>query len=111
MSRTIRFHLDEHGSTALSEALRRYGIDVTTTVEANLRGKSDPRHLDYSRTTGRVVVTHDDDFLVFAAEGVSHAGIAYCHSEKYELGELIRSLVLVWECLDASEMIDRVEYL
>ena len=41
MARTMRFHLDEHVPHAIAEGLRRRGIDVTTTVEAGLRGTSD----------------------------------------------------------------------
>lgn len=41
MSRKIRFHLDEHIDRDIARALRLYGIDVTTTVEAGLRTKMD----------------------------------------------------------------------
>ena len=39
MADRIRFHLDEHVDPAIATALRRAGIDVTTTVEAGLRTK------------------------------------------------------------------------
>ena len=41
MADKIRFHLDEHIDPAVARALRRHGADVTTTVEAGLRTKSD----------------------------------------------------------------------
>jgi hypothetical protein len=37
MADRIRFHLDEHVDPAIATALRRAGIDVTTTNEAGLR--------------------------------------------------------------------------
>jgi hypothetical protein len=37
----IRFHLDENINPVIAVGLRRYGIDVTTTVEMKLRGESD----------------------------------------------------------------------
>ena len=37
MTERIRFHLDEHVDPDVARALRRYGIDVTTTVETGLR--------------------------------------------------------------------------
>jgi hypothetical protein len=37
MTDRLRFHLDEHIDPDVARALRRYGIDVTTTVEAGLR--------------------------------------------------------------------------
>ena len=56
MSEQIRFHLDEHIDSNIARGLRRYGIDVTTTVDAGLRTKSDESHLAfgiYSRTAAR----------------------------------------------------------
>jgi len=41
VSEQIRFHLDEHIDSNIARGLRRYGIDVTTTVDAGLRTKSD----------------------------------------------------------------------
>jgi hypothetical protein len=36
MSQTIRFHLDENVNGAIADGLRRRGIDVTNTPEAEL---------------------------------------------------------------------------
>lgn len=41
MAERIRFHLDEHIDFDIALALRRHGIDVTTTNDARLRTKSD----------------------------------------------------------------------
>lgn len=41
MSSKIKFHLDEHIKPAIAQGLRRQGIDITTTVEAQLRTTSD----------------------------------------------------------------------
>jgi hypothetical protein len=107
----IRFHLDEHVSPAIAVGLRQRGIDVTTSIEAGLLGAEDRAHLAYSLTTGRVIVTHDDDFLAQHANGVSHSGIAYCHQEKYKIGELLRALLLLHGGCDQDEMRGRVEFL
>jgi predicted nuclease of predicted toxin-antitoxin system len=63
----IRFHLDEHMDPDIALALRRHGIDVTTTVDAGLRTADDPHQLNYVRDAGRVMVTDDADFLRVAA--------------------------------------------
>jgi predicted nuclease of predicted toxin-antitoxin system len=57
MADRIRFHLDEHVDPAIANALRRAGIDVTTTIEAGLRTKGDEEHLRFARNEGRVIVT------------------------------------------------------
>ncbi|WP_302884955.1 hypothetical protein [Kovacikia minuta] len=41
MHERIRFHLDENIDPAIALALRRAGIDVTTSQEANLLAESD----------------------------------------------------------------------
>lgn len=77
----IRFHLDENVDPVIAIALRRYGIDVTTTVEAGLRTADDESQLAFAKRESRVVVTHDDDFLRLAARDADHPGIAYATSD------------------------------
>lgn len=111
MSHSIRFHLDENVNPVIALALRRYGIDVTTTVEANLRSSSDERQLAYALQENRVIVTHDDDFLRLTAVTINHPGIAYCHKEARTIGEIISALRLIYEVLTPDEIQGRVEYL
>lgn len=62
MADRIRLHLDENVDPDVARALRRHGIDVTTTQEASLRTKSGAAQLDFIRSEGRVIVTHNADF-------------------------------------------------
>ncbi len=41
----IRFYTDEHIASAIIAGLRRRGVDVYTTQEAKMRGKSDKEQL------------------------------------------------------------------
>jgi predicted nuclease of predicted toxin-antitoxin system len=111
VARTIRFHLDEHCPTALAEALRRHGVDVSTTPEAKLLSTTDEDQLAFAIGAGRVLFTQDADFLALSTKGVCHPGIVYCHQQKYSLGDLLRLLVLVWEVYEPEELRDRIEYL
>jgi predicted nuclease of predicted toxin-antitoxin system len=63
----IRFHLDENVDPVIAVALRQYGIDVTTTVDADLRSTDDYSQLAFAISEGRVIVSHDSDFLRIAA--------------------------------------------
>jgi predicted nuclease of predicted toxin-antitoxin system len=108
--RTIRFHLDEHVSPTVAAGLRRLGIDVTTTQEAGLLGAEDAAQLAFAAAEGRVIFSQDDDFLVLASQGVGHPGIAYCRQQSCSIGEIIRSLELIWEVYEPDEMRDRVEF-
>ena len=111
MTDRIRFHLDEHVDPDIAGALRQHGIDVTTTIEVNLRTSDDLAHIDFARREGRVIVSHDADFLCLASRSSDHPGIAYCHMGSRPKGQIIRSLILIYEVLTPEEIAGRVEYL
>lgn len=111
MAERIRFHLDEPVDPDIAKALRKYGIDVTTTQEVGLRTKADGDQFTFARREGRVLMTHDADFLRMASQSQDHPGIAYCHKTARTLGEIIRRMVLVYEVFKPDEIAGRVEYL
>jgi hypothetical protein len=74
-------------------------------------GAIDEQQAAYGLTAGRVLFTQDQDFLRLDAAGVPHAGIAYCVKDTKSIGEIIQSLVLVWEVYEPEEMAGQVEYL
>lgn len=107
----IRFHLDQHVPGRVAKALRRRGVDVTTTAEAGLQDAGDPEQLDFAHRERRVLITHDRDFLVLDSQGVPHAGICYCHPEARTTQQIVERLMLLHESYDQDEMIGRVEFL
>jgi len=111
MSGQIKFHLDENVSNAVAEGLRRRGIDVTTTPEQNLISASDEEQIAFAQDQQRVIFTQDDDFLKLHQANVPHAGITYCHQGSHSIGEIIKTLTLLWEWVDPTDMIGQVEFL
>jgi hypothetical protein len=107
----IRFHLDENVDHAIAHGLRRHGIDVTVSSETGLLRATDNEQLAFTRGAQRVIVTHDDDFLILHRQGVPHAGIAYCHPDTLRIGEIIRGLLLIWGVMTPEEMMNHVEFL
>lgn len=107
----ITFHLDENVHRAVAEGLRRRGHDVTISDDAELEGVADVVQLEYASRNGRVMVTHDADFLRLHASGVSHAGIAYCHTKSRSVGEMVRSLAALALRESAESMHNRIEFL
>jgi uncharacterized protein with PIN domain len=107
----IRFHLDEHLATAVAEGLRRRGIDVTRSPEAGLLGASDETQLSFATSENRVLVTRDPDFLDLHRQGVEHAGIAFSSQPSRLIGDLVRSLLMLWECMSPEDMRNHVEFL
>jgi Domain of unknown function (DUF5615) len=74
-------------------------------------GAIDEQQVAYCLAEGRVLFTQDQDFLRLDAAGIPHAGIAYCVKDTKSIGEIIQSLVLIWEVYEPDEMMGWVEYL
>ena len=110
MADRIRFHLDEHVDPAIATALRRAGVNVTTTIESGLRTKDDEAHLQFARAEGRVIVTRDQDFLRVAAEKSNHSGIVF-YTANQSMREIIEGLILIYEVMLPEEMVGRVEHI
>lgn len=107
----IRFHLDEHIDPDIAAALRRHGIDATTTQEAGLRTASDDVQFEFAKSQQRVIVTDDADFLRLAAVVGDHPGIVVCHRQYHSNRDIIRGLLLIYEVLAPREMIGQIEHL
>ncbi len=111
MSEIIRFHLDENVSNAIAESLRRRGVDVTTTPSAGLMGCSDEEQIAFALEQNRVIFTQDTDFLRLNQDGLTHNGIVYCQQNSRLIGEIVRSLILIWEYLKPEYLRGRVEFI
>jgi hypothetical protein len=107
----VRYFLDEHIDPAVATGLRRVGIDILTVNEAGRRGFDDDEQLDFATRQGRVVVSHDSDYLALHSAGVSHAGIAWCPALKHPIGRLIAALEILHGVYAADDMLNHVEYL
>jgi predicted nuclease of predicted toxin-antitoxin system len=107
----ICFHLDENVEQAVAQGLRRRGIDVTTAEDVGLVHAADEAHLVFAHGGGRVLFTHDRDFLVMHQRGVPHSGIAYCHIQARSIGQQVRALVALHLARTAEEMKNAVEFL
>ncbi len=87
------------------------GLDILTAQDAGLRGATDPEQLSFAAANGRVMVSYDTDFLVLDKNNHEHAGIVWCRSTKYSIGEIIQALVYVHSVLTPDDMRNHVEYL
>jgi phosphoribosylformylglycinamidine (FGAM) synthase-like amidotransferase family enzyme len=106
----IRFLTDEHVPKAVARGLRERGVDVTTAAEAGTLGAEDLWLLEHLKAEGRVVITHDADYLRLHAAGVQHAGIVYA-PPGMSIGDMIRGALLIAEVLDSEAMMNHVEFL
>ena len=110
MSEKISLYTDEHIPRAVVEGLRRRGIDVLSTREAEMLGASDKEQLALAVSQDRVIFTQDDDFLRLHAKEVKHCGIVYTRQQT-SIGEMLRGLMFICQVLDTDEMRNHVEFL
>ena len=108
-------YMDEHVPFAITEGLRRRGVDVLRVQEDGREGTPDPDLLDRAGELGRVLFTQDEDFLREAARrqhaGEAFAGIVYAHQQWVTLGHCIQDLELLAGACEPRELADRVQYL
>jgi len=107
----IRFHLDENVDHAVAHGLRLRAVDVTTSTDANLVGATDNDQLSFALRENRVIFTQDQDFLRHHQAGVEHAGIVYCKQGSRSVGDIVRFLHFMNDCLELADMYGQLEFL
>jgi predicted nuclease of predicted toxin-antitoxin system len=107
--------MDVHVPFAVTDGLRRRGVDVRTAQEDDASEWEDSQLLDHAASLNRILVTQDKDFLAEAARrqqvGQSFAGVVYGHQERLTIGQLVHDLELIAKVYEPEDMKDRVEYL
>ncbi len=98
----MRFYLDEDLSPRIAEALRRHGIDVTSSHEVGNNTLSDKDQLGVAAAERRCLVTRNArHFVRLARQAIGanepHAGIVIC-PPRYTgtaVGPIVRALLRV----------------
>ena len=109
MAQTL--YMDVHVPSAVTESLRRRGVDVLTSQEDRTREAQDAPLLERATDLGRILFTQDDDLLAIASQwqqrGREFAGVVYSH----QLGPGIGDLELIAACVTDDEIRNRVIHL
>ncbi|MEQ8847264.1 DUF5615 family PIN-like protein [Botrimarina sp.] len=109
----IRFHLDECVDHSIADGLRKRGVDVTTSTEARLIESSDESQFDYAIREGRLLITHDRDFLRLTKTIVEHPGVIFAHPMFVEVGDVVRfcsELTLAFEPVEVRGLVHFVPF-
>ena len=106
----LRLHLDENVDHAVAQGLRLRGMDVTTATDANLIGATDDQQLSFALRENRVIFTQDQDFLRHHQAGSDHAGIVYSRHGARSIGEIVRFLHFMSDCLEPEDVRGKVEF-
>ncbi len=112
---TLALYMDVHVPRALTDALRRRGLDVLASQDDGTTRTDDPDLLARASALGRLLFTQDQDFLRHAAEwqrrGRPFAGLVYAAQQCASLGVLAADLELLLSCSIPDDVRDRVTYL
>lgn len=111
----IRIYTDESVRIAITEGLKRRGVDAFSARDMGNLGLNDEEQLIYARDNKAVLFTHDTDFLKLAIKWIeeekTHHEVIYSHQKDYRIGECIRRLKLLTTILTAEDMINHIEFL
>lgn len=112
---SLALYMDHHVKSAVTEGLRRRGVDVITCAEDGTHQAEDERILERATELGRTVFTQDDDFLAIADKWLGHGrdfrGVIYAHQLAITVGQAVRDLELVAKVFTPEEMFNRILFL
>ena len=96
----LALYMDVHVPRAVTNGLRRRGMDVLTAQEDGTAELDDPALLDRATELNRPLYTHDDDLLIEAHRrqqaGETFAGVIFSHQLRSPIGKCIDDLELIW---------------
>jgi len=107
--------MDVHVPSAVTEGVRRRGVDVLTAQEDGNQDSADEALLNRATEFHRILFTQDDDLLTIASawqkQSREFAGLAYCHQLAAGIGRIIEDLELLALCTTDDEARNCVIYL
>jgi hypothetical protein len=111
----VALFMDVHVPQAITDQLRRRGVDVLTALEDGSAELDDADLLERARLLGRVLFTQDIRFKRlaqdFQRQGRSFAGLLFGHQLGGTIGRFVGDLELVAFASEPAEWLDRVDHL
>jgi Domain of unknown function (DUF5615) len=107
--------MDVHIPRAITNGLRRRGVEVITAQEDGSAELDDPPLLDRSTELNHSLYTQDDDLLAEARRrqkaGAQFAGVIYSHQLRSPIGKCIDDLELIAKMFEPDDLKNRVEFI
>lgn len=111
----IALYMDVHVPQAITDQLRRRGVDVLTAIEDNSAELTDEALLEHASSLGRVLFTQDIRFKALAESWQRQerpfAGLIFGHQLGGTIGQFVKALELIALASEPDEWINVVEYL
>jgi predicted nuclease of predicted toxin-antitoxin system len=107
--------MDENVPGAITEALKKRGLDILTVQEDGLTSAPDPVVFKRAIELGRVVFSEDQDFLVeakrYQMEGLPFPGVIFARQRIVSIGDCVRDLELIMSAGSPEDLANSVQYL
>ncbi len=111
----IGLYMDVHVPMAITEQLRRRGVDVVTAIEDGAATLEDDELLALASEKGRVLFTQDIRFKALAEdwqrEGKEFGGLIFGHQLRGTIGQFVKDLDLIAQASSPDEWVSVVEHL
>ena len=111
----IALYMDVHIPQAITDQLRRRGIDVLTAIADDCQELPDDQLLLRATQLNRVLFTQDIRFRVLAetwqVEGKQFSGLIFGHQLGGTIGQFVRDLDFIAKASEADEWMNIVEYI
>jgi hypothetical protein len=107
--------MDVHVPQAITDQLRRRGINVLTAIEDNANELLDEQLLKRVSGLGRVLFTQDIRFRAMAEDwqrqGKPFSGLVFGHQLGGTIGQFVKDLELIAQASEPEDWLNTVEYL
>jgi hypothetical protein len=111
----IALYMDVHIPQAITDQLRRRGVDIMTAFEDEAHELPDDQLLLRVTQLSRVLFTQDIRFRVLAeswqAEAKPFSGLIFGHQLGGTIGQFVRDLELIATASEPDDWINMVEYI
>lgn len=111
----LKLYMDVHVPQAITDQLRRRGVDVLTAIDDESATLTDEELLERVRTLGRVIFTQDIRFKALAEnwqrQGREFAGLIFGHQMGGTIGQYVRDLEIIAQGSELDEWLNAIEHL
>lgn len=111
----IALYMDVHVPQAITDQLRRRGIDILTAFDDEAQELPDDQLLARVTQLNRVLFTQDIRFRVLAetwqTEGKPFSGLIFGHQLGGTIGQFVKDLELIAKASEPDEWMNTVEYI
>ena len=111
----LTIYMDVHIPAAITDGLRRNGLDVVTSQEDQTRTADDEDLLVRAASLGRTLFTYDEDFLTISAawqrSSKHFPGILFAAQTGMSIGRTISDIQLIAEVCSPQEVANQVIHL